>query len=92
MRNQSGYSLIEVLTVIGIVAILAALAIPNLIGWKRDVWFSPTPVSTLKYCVSLTSIEALLPLSVMIDGCASTLALSCVSRKRRIPKKSSGLW
>lgn len=35
MRNQSGYSLIEVLTVIGIVAILAALAIPDLIGWRN---------------------------------------------------------
>lgn len=49
MRNQSGYSLIEVLTVIGIVAILAALAIPDLIGWRskaqlgraaRDVYSS----------------------------------------------------
>lgn len=49
MRNQSGYSLIELLTVIGIVAILAAFAIPDLIGWRskaqlgraaRDVYSS----------------------------------------------------
>ena len=35
MRNQSGYSLIELLTVIGILAILAAFALPDLIGWRN---------------------------------------------------------
>jgi prepilin-type N-terminal cleavage/methylation domain-containing protein len=35
MRNQSGYSLIELLTVIGILAILAAFAVPDWIGGRN---------------------------------------------------------
>ena len=34
MRKDSGFSLMELMTVIGILAILAAIAIPSLIGWR----------------------------------------------------------
>ncbi|MGE5256955.1 MAG: GspH/FimT family pseudopilin [Hyphomicrobiales bacterium] len=40
MRNQSGYSLIELLTVIGILAILAAFALPDLLGWRNKAQLS----------------------------------------------------
>jgi len=33
MRNNSGFTLYEMLTVIGIVAVLSAITIPNIIGW-----------------------------------------------------------
>ena len=33
MRKKSGFTLLELLTVIGIMAILATIAIPNFIGW-----------------------------------------------------------
>jgi len=34
MRNNKGYSLMEIMTAIGIVAILAAVAMPGYIGWR----------------------------------------------------------
>jgi type IV fimbrial biogenesis protein FimT len=33
MRNQSGFTLMELITVVAVVAILTAVAIPNYIGW-----------------------------------------------------------
>ena len=34
MHKNSGYSLIEVMTIIGIIALLAMLAMPNMVGWR----------------------------------------------------------
>lgn len=33
MRKNSGFTVVELLTAIGIIAILAAVAVPNIIGW-----------------------------------------------------------
>ena len=34
MQKEAGFSLTELMTVIAILAILAAIAIPNFIGWR----------------------------------------------------------
>lgn len=34
MRKNSGFSLIELLMVIGMIAIICSIAVPNLIGWR----------------------------------------------------------
>lgn len=34
MHKNSGFSLFELMTTIGIIAVLAAIAIPNMIGWR----------------------------------------------------------
>jgi type IV fimbrial biogenesis protein FimT len=36
MRNQSGFSLMELMTVMAIVAIVTAVAVPNFISWLPD--------------------------------------------------------
>ena len=36
IRNQSGFSLMELMTVIGILAILSAIAVPGLIRWRSN--------------------------------------------------------
>ena len=36
MRNNKGFSLIEIMTVMGILAILAGVAIPSLISWRHN--------------------------------------------------------
>lgn len=34
MRNHAGYTLTELMTVIGIIAILTAIVMPNFLGWR----------------------------------------------------------
>ena len=36
MKKQNGFTIYELLTVIGIMAILAAIAIPNMISWRSE--------------------------------------------------------
>ena len=40
MRNNKGFSLMELMTVIGILAILCAIAIPGFIGWRSKAQLS----------------------------------------------------
>lgn len=35
MRNHSGFSLYELMVVIAIISVLAAIAVPNMIGWRN---------------------------------------------------------
>ena len=36
MRRDAGFTIYELLTVIGIIAVLAAIAVPNMIGWRNS--------------------------------------------------------
>lgn len=47
MQKNSGFTLFEVLTVIAIIGIMAAIAVPNMIGWRSDANFRGT-VQNLK--------------------------------------------
>ena len=40
MRNKMGFTIMELLTVIAIVAILAAIALPGFIGWRNNAQLS----------------------------------------------------
>jgi len=47
MQKNSGFTLFEILTVIAIIGIMAAIAVPNMIGWRSDANFRGT-VQNLK--------------------------------------------
>jgi prepilin-type N-terminal cleavage/methylation domain-containing protein len=36
MRNENGYSIFELMTVIGIIAIIASIAVPNILRWRSN--------------------------------------------------------
>jgi type IV fimbrial biogenesis protein FimT len=36
MRNNKGFTVIELLTVIGIIAVMASIAVPNFIRWRNN--------------------------------------------------------
>jgi prepilin-type N-terminal cleavage/methylation domain-containing protein len=58
MRKESGFTLIELMVVIAIVAILASLAIPNFISWlpKRHL---QSAASDIQSTIQLARLEAI---------------------------------
>ena len=59
MRNSSGFSLIEVMIAIAVISILAAVAIPNYIGWlpKRHLINSAVDVQGAIHLAKMTAIK-----------------------------------
>jgi prepilin-type N-terminal cleavage/methylation domain-containing protein len=37
MKKQNGFTIYELLTVIGIIAVLAIIATPNMISWRSEI-------------------------------------------------------
>ena len=66
MRKESGFTLLELMVTIGIIAIMASIAIPNIIGWlpnhrmsgaARDIY------SAMQYA-RLTAVKEKIPIAI----------------------------
>ena len=58
MKNNSGFTLIELMVSIAIFAILSAIAIPNMIAWRNHIQFN-SAVRTLKISIEETRMAAI---------------------------------
>ena len=58
MKNNSGFTIMELLTAIAIVGILSAIAIPNMISWRNNMQFN-SAVRTVKISIDRARMAAI---------------------------------
>jgi prepilin-type N-terminal cleavage/methylation domain-containing protein len=81
MRNKAGFSLIELMIVIGIIAILSAIVTPNLIGWYRHQGLRSAVVE-LQSNLQLTKLAAVKQnhnCSINFDTVAGSYSIPCIA-------------
>lgn len=69
MRNNSGFTLIELAVVIAIVGILAGIAVPNLVGWlpKYRLSSSADDIQSLVQNARLRAVKENAHVAVLLD-------------------------
>ena len=58
MKNNSGFTIMELLTAIAIVGILSAVAVPNMIAWRNNMQFN-SAVRTVKISIERARMAAI---------------------------------
>jgi type IV fimbrial biogenesis protein FimT len=68
MRNDRGLTLIELMVVIGIIAVVSAIAVPNLIGWrgKRQLEAAVNEVQTAINLAKTTAVKRSTPVTILL--------------------------
>jgi prepilin-type N-terminal cleavage/methylation domain-containing protein len=70
IKNQSGFSLIELMVATAIFAVLTAIATPNVIAWRNNAQFSAA-VREVKVAIEgvrMAAIKTNLPADLLFDG------------------------
>jgi len=67
MRNNHGLTLVELMVVIGIITIVSAIAVPNLIGWrgKRQLEAAVNEVQTAISLAKTTAVKRSTPATIL---------------------------
>jgi type IV fimbrial biogenesis protein FimT len=58
MRSEKGFTIMELMVVIAIIAILSAIAVPNMIRWRNNMQFN-SAVRMLKSAIENTRMNAI---------------------------------
>ena len=68
MRNDRGLTLVELMVVIGIIAVVSAIAVPNLIGWrgKRQLEAAVNEVQTAINLAKTTAVKRSTPATILL--------------------------
>ena len=93
MRNKAGFSMLELMIVIGIIAILSAITVPNIIGWYRHQGLRSAVVelqSNLQL-VKLAAVKQNQSCSVNIDTGVGSYVIPCLNKTVSLGSYSGGV-
>jgi len=77
MRNNHGLTLVELMVVVGIIAILSAIAVPNLIGYRGKRQFEAA-VNEVQAAISLaktTAVKRSTPATILLNTPANGITV-----------------
>jgi len=93
MRNKAGFSMLELMIVVGIIAILSAIVTPNLIGWYHHQGLRSAVVE-LQSNLQLTKLAAVKQnqnCSVDINTGAGSYKIPCIGKTVSLGTYSGGV-
>ncbi|MDP2863389.1 MAG: prepilin-type N-terminal cleavage/methylation domain-containing protein [Desulfobacterales bacterium] len=82
MRNKAGFSMLELMIVVGIIAILSAIVTPNLIGWYQHQGLRSAVVE-LQSNLQLAKMSAVKQnqgCSVIVNAGAGSYNIPCIGK------------